>query len=234
MLIFLDLDTTGLEADDRICSIAIIDDEKAVLDELVNEGKKIPPLASSVHNITNEMIRDKHPFKESKAYKYLQENNHKQNALIVHNAKFHLEMLANAGVVWQGEVVDTLRVSKHLLQEYCELFSLKVLRYELKLYQNEKSELEVLKVEQNQECRTTFTKALDVKLLYNYLLDFASLEEMQELSQKNVLLQKLEFGKYQGRYIEEIALSDRGYLEWMLMNVSDLDEDLKYSIHYYL
>jgi len=47
-------------------------------------------------------------------------------------------------------------------------------------------------------------------------------------------MQKFNFGKYEGRYIEEISICDRGYLEWMLMNILDLDEDLRYSINYYL
>jgi len=49
-----------------------------------------------------------------------------------------------------------------------------------------------------------------------------------------VLIQKLDFGKYSGRYIEEITMCDRGYLEWMLSNIADLDEDLRYSIERYL
>jgi DNA polymerase-3 subunit epsilon/exodeoxyribonuclease X len=73
-----------------------------------------------------------------------------------------------------------------------------------------------------------------VKLLYNYLLEISSLESMIELSFKNVLMQKLDFGKYSGRYIEEICMNDRAYLEWMLHNIKDLDEDLRYSINYYL
>jgi len=55
-----------------------------------------------------------------------------------------------------------------------------------------------------------------------------------ELSFKNVLIQKFGFGKYSGRYIDEISMCDRGYLEWMLGNISDLDEDLRYSIQHYL
>lgn len=233
MLIFLDLDTTGLEVSDKICSIALINDENFFIDELLNEGKKIPPLASSIHHITNEMIKNRSTFKESEAYSFLFKNNSSENILVGHNIKFHLEKLASAGLVWQGRSIDTLRVSKHLLKE-CELFALSVLRYELRLYRDEECEVEKLGYEMACNAHSSFIKAVDVKLLYNYLLDFTTLEQMQELSFKNVLLEKLEFGKYQGRYIEEIAINDRAYLEWMLRNVDDLDEDLKYTIHYYL
>ena len=57
---------------------------------------------------------------------------------------------------------------------------------------------------------------------------------MEELSFKHVLLQKIEFGKYAGKYLQDIAINDRSYLEWMLSNMLDLDEDLRYSIIYNL
>ena len=74
MLIFLDTETTGLSAEDVICSIAFIDDEHCEY-ELINEGKKISAEASSVHHITNEMIKDKTSFKKSSIYKYLEMHN---------------------------------------------------------------------------------------------------------------------------------------------------------------
>jgi DNA polymerase-3 subunit epsilon/exodeoxyribonuclease X len=223
MLIFLDLETTGVELNDKICSICAISDDD-ILYDLVNEGKKIPPLASSINHITNEMIKDKPSLVESETFKFLQKNNTKDSILIGHNIKFDIQKLSDAGFIWNGEVIDTLRVSKHLMRE-CEFFSLQFLRYELKLY---KIEVETI-VPHNAK-----SDAIVVKELYNYLLDLASCDEMCKLSNKKVLLDKFEFGKYSGRYIEDIAMNDRGYLEWMLHNIMDLDEDLRYSIEYYL
>ena len=227
MLIFLDLETTGLEMDDKIVSIGVISLKDALHVEKyeeLNEGKKIPPKASSIHHITNEMIRNKPSFKESYICSFLNENNSEDNTLIGHNVKFDIEKLSAAGVKWRGKVVDTLRVTKHLIPE-CEFFSLQILRYELKLYKKEDGMV---------VAHHALGDAKIVKLLYEYLLEMSSLEEMQSLSFKNVLFQKLEFGKYAGRYIEEIVFQDRGYLEWMLHNIVDLDEDLRYSIIYYL
>jgi DNA polymerase-3 subunit epsilon/exodeoxyribonuclease X len=144
--------------------------------------------------------------------------------LIAHNVKFDLQKLSAAGLEWKGKVVDTLRVTKHLIPE-CEYFSLQVLRYELQLYKRENESF---------MAHHALGDAHVVKFLYEYLLDLASQEQMCELSFKKVLLEKLEFGKYAGKYIEEIAISDRSYLEWMLANISDLDEDLHYSILYHL
>lgn len=227
MLIFLDIETTGLELSDKIVSIglvAITDDETITKYDLVNEGKKIPSLASSVNNITNEMIKDKPTLKESQTYKFLQEHNNEENIVIAHNVKFDLDYLKKSKFFWQGKVIDTLRVTKHLIPE-CEFYSLGFLRYELKLYRDEKKEI----IPHN-----AMSDAYLVMLLFNYLKDLAVVDEMIELSFKKVLLQKFEFGKYKGKYIEETAMNNRAYLEWMLGNITDLDDDLRYSINYYL
>lgn len=228
MLIFLDTETTGLESGDKIISIALISeehDELIIKSDLINEGKKIPPKASSINHITNEMIKEKPTLRESETFKFLELNNLYDTILISHNVSFDLAMLSsNCGFSWQGKIIDTLRCSKHLMPE-CEEFSLQFLRYELKLYKDEKEN--ITPHEALSDARTT-------KRLYESLLELASKEELEELSTKNVLMQKFEFGKYAGRYIEEISMIDRGYLDWMLNNIMDLDEDLRYSIEYYL
>ena len=227
MLIFIDVETTGLEEIDKVCSIALVivenEDVKTIY-ELVNEGKKISPKASSINHITNEMLKDKVNLKNSQAYKFLQANNNENTILVAHNIKFDLAMLAKSGFSWMGNTIDTLRVTKHLVAE-CEQFSLQFLRYELKLYKLESKE---------SFAHNALSDALHVKLLYEYLLDMSTCREMIELSQKYVLLQKFEFGKYSGRYIEDISINDRAYLEWMLVNILDLDEDLRYSVTHYL
>ena len=231
MLIFLDLQTTGIASEDVICAISLLYKEELVA-EFINEGKKIPALASSIHNITNEMISEGKAFKESKSFKILQQYNSDENTLVMHNAPFFLEKLLSHSFSWKGAVVDTSRVCKHLIPE-CEFFSLHFLRYELQLYREE----EVLK---NKYGIAYVLVAHDVKsdviitkLLFEYLQEMVSLEKMQELSFSKVLLEKVPFGKYQGRYIEEIMQMDRSYLQWMLQ-LDDLDEDLRYSLQYYL
>jgi DNA polymerase-3 subunit epsilon/exodeoxyribonuclease X len=223
MILFLDLETTGLESSDKIVSIALLGEDLEVY-ELVNNGKKIPPLASSINHITNEMLKNKPKLEESKAYKLLEQHNCESTTLVGHNIKFDLQKLNEYGFFFKGTVIDTLRVTKHLIPE-CEMFSLQFLRYELKLYRQEEKTL-------------TAHNALDdtklIKFLYEYLQDIESSEKMIELSEKNVLMQKLNFGKHNSKYIEDIVISDRSYLEWLLTNVQDLDEDLKYSINYYL
>ena len=227
MLLFLDIETTGLENEDKICSIGLfaVDAESVVQKyDLVNEGKKISSKASSINHITNEMLKDKPKFQESETYKFLCEHNKEETTLVAHNSKFDLKMLLACGFEFTGQTIDTLRVTKHLIPE-CDFFSLQFLRYELKLYRDEEKE---------SFAHNALSDAKVVKLLYEYLLNMATHEEMCELSSKKVFMQKLNFGKYAGRYIEDIGMCDYKYLEWMLTNILDLDEDLRYSIGYHL
>lgn len=236
MIIFLDLETTGLENSDKICSVAIIGieaDEKYAIYELVNEKKKISPRASSINHITNEMLEGKKTFLESDSFAFLQKYNESNSTLIAHNVQFDLKMLQNAGILWQGKTIDTLRCTKHLMGE-CESFSLQFLRYELKLYKKEPREMQNYFGTQNVCPHSAMSDAVALKLLYESLLEIEPKEKLIELSCKNVLLQKFEFGKYRGRYIEEISMYDRSYLEWMIKNIDDLDEDLIYTIQRYL
>lgn len=232
MLIFLDVETTGLESEDRICSLATVCEETFMY-ELVNEGKKITAEASAIHHITKEDILDAPCFQETEIYAFLKQNNRTETTLVAHNIPFVLEKLRGGGLSWLGGVVDTNRVSKHLMQE-CESFSLNVLKYELRLYKKEEAFVQKYGIKD----ALCTTKALHdvfvVQALYNLLLEMKSLDVMQELSFKEVLLEKFSFGKYKGSYIEEICMNDRAYIEWLLLNAKDIDEDTKYSLNYYL
>ena len=227
MLIFLDLETTGTDDKDKICSIAALSDDM-LLYSLINEGKKIPPLASAVHNITNDMIKNSPKLKDSKPYKFLQQN--KNATLVSHNFDFDISMLVKSGFDFDGDFIDTLRVTRHLIDDL-ESYSLNFLRYELKLYKKEK---EILKLyDQNQIIpHNAKSDVIVLKLLYNYLLEISSEEEMKELSKKPVLVKKFMFGKYKDRYIEEVADFDKGYINWLLNQ--DIDEDLRFTLESFI
>ncbi len=230
MLIFFDTETTGVEANDRICAIGIADEE-GVHYELIHPGRKIPPAASAIHQITNEMVADALQFGASQSRTRLKALNQSGNVLVSHNAPFDIAMVAKEGIVWEGEVIDTLKCAKALMDDL-EGYSLQFLRYELRLYREEErffADHGVPLAPHN-----PLSDALHVKMLYHYLLDLADHEKLVEISRSHVLLMRLPFGKYAKRRIEEIAHKDSGYLRWMLESVVDMDEDLRYSIEHYL
>jgi len=79
-----------------------------------------------------------------------------------------------------------------------------------------------------------------MKLLLSHLVTLARQKEPQknpmvylaELTQRPALMRRFPFGKYKG---EEIAskINDSGYIKWIL-GLDELDEELRYSIEYYL
>jgi DNA polymerase III subunit epsilon len=69
-LAFIDLETTGINiSSDRIVEIAIIkintDGTRQVKRKLINPEMPIPPGATEVHGITNEMVKDAPTFKQA-------------------------------------------------------------------------------------------------------------------------------------------------------------------------
>lgn len=230
MHVVLDVETTGLEVKDRICGIGIIGEELSFC-EWIHPQMKIPPAASAIHHITNEMVAGVPPFSASRSLAYLETINRSETVLVSHNAMFELKMLEKEGLIWQGKVIDTLKCSKSLMDDL-EGYSLQFLRYELRLY---KSETEYFaKYDQLIMPHNPLSDALHTKMIYEYLLDLASEEQLIELSKSFVLLTRLPFGKYAKKRIEEISLKDPSYLRWMLESVMDMDEDLRYSIEHYL
>jgi len=93
---FLDIETTGLDPfmGDKMCEIAILKTRGyRVLDRLetlVNPGISIPPRASSIHRITDDMVR-KSPFFRNIAFKV---KTFLEGAIVIaHNARFDLGFL---------------------------------------------------------------------------------------------------------------------------------------------
>ena len=64
MLIYIDVETTGLEQNDRICAVGLIvlDEEILVYKELIKPPKKMRPEASAINHITDEMLKEKKSF----------------------------------------------------------------------------------------------------------------------------------------------------------------------------
>lgn len=85
----LDSETTGLGTDAEICQIAIIDSSgKVLLDTLVKPVRPIPPDATRIHGITNEMVKDAKPFDHHIVWDLLVHHN-----VIIYNANYDTDLL---------------------------------------------------------------------------------------------------------------------------------------------
>ena len=73
----------------------------------------------------------------------------------------------------------------------------------------------------------------EAKKQFGLTQDIEIINKLIGLSTTPVFLKKFKFGKYKGEYIEEIANSDFGYINWM-RDTLKLDDDMKYTLDYYL
>lgn len=130
MFIYIDTETTGSEAEDRLCQIAFKTDEGFIADELFNPGMKISIESMAVHHITNEMVANKTQFKFSPIYLQLQTIFRRFDTVMVgHNAKFDVSILNREGL-YPSKVICTYKLARFLdrdgvLPEY----NLQYLRY---------------------------------------------------------------------------------------------------------
>lgn len=241
--ILFDTETTGASAEDRVIQFGAIilnqKNELEIFDELCFSPIPIKLEAMEVHNITPDLIENKPLAIETNFYKRLEELNNSENFLIAHNINFDLEMIKKEGFVNNLQLIDTLRCAKHLFEDL-PYHRLQYIRYALELYKIEEQEAKKLNI--TIKAHDAIGDVLVMKLFLSKLVArcrelYPTLNPMQklaELTQTPVLLKIFKFGKYKGESLEEVARKDANYLNWMRENMKDLDEDMRYSIDYYL
>ena len=236
--IILDTETTGASEKDRIIQLGYIVLGAPVVEvynELCSAEVPIEIGAMEVHNIVPDMIEGKPSCVETVAYKRLEALNTPENFMIIHNAPFDLGMLKKEGFESQMQLIDTLRVAKHLLPD-SDYHRLQYLRYSLELYKNEDAEAKKLGVEL--KAHDALGDVIFLKMLLSKLTELTgekgakAVAKMVALSKEPVLITKpMRFGKHKGKTIQELAINEAGYLKWMLENMQNLDEDTRYTIN---
>ena len=237
--IIFDTETTGLEKEDRIIQIGalILDQHKniKIYNELCSSYVKIKFEAMATHHITENMIKNKNKFQNTKFYKELLKLNSAENYIIAHNINFDISMLEKENFSNKIEKIDTLKVAQHIFED-APSHKLQVLRYYLKL--NEEEELESKKYNIKIEAHNAISDVLITKLLLSRIVKelkirFPKIKNyikyLVELTNKPILLKKINFGKYKGRNIEDIIKKDYQYIKW-LFNKSE-DENMKYTLN---
>jgi DNA polymerase-3 subunit epsilon len=116
--LILDTETTGLDADDEVIQIAIIDIRgETVLYSLVNPCFPIPEEATQINGITDEMVANAPNFDE--IHKRLIEllPGHE---LIAYNAEFDERMLIQSAVQWGNSPKDFFRIKHDAMLYYAD------------------------------------------------------------------------------------------------------------------
>lgn len=233
-LIFFDTETTGNTEKDFLCQLAYKSDNENFVG-LYKPPLRIPPEASAVHHITNKMVVEKPSFKNSGDLQKIKKTFEDENTVVVaHNAPFDLLMIKKEGIE-PKKFICTLRLARHLdKEEKIERYNLQYLRY-------------LLEIEIDATAHDALGDVLVLEQLYerlkkkimseNNLDENTAIEKMIEISSHPSLFHTFKFGKHNGKRIEEVVKTDRGYLEWLLdqkLNGDGIDEDWIYTLKYYL
>jgi len=234
-IIFFDTETTGNTEKDFLCQIAYKTDEESFTG-LYKPPIKIPPEASAVHHITNKMVMDKPSFSESPDSKKIKELFENENSVVVaHNAQFDLMIIKKEEINPKNSIC-TLRLARYLDPEgKIERYNLQYLRYLLEL------DVEAL-------AHDALGDVLVLEKLFGRLkkklVEVEKIESEDEIINKMIeisshpsLLKSINFGKHNGKTIEEILKVDPGYLEWLLkqkLESDQVDEDWIYTLKHYL
>lgn len=214
-IVFFDTETTGGAEKDRLLQLAA--KERGIRQPVVNATYKPPVQISidsmAVHHITPKMVADRPSFVEAPEYaelKALFESG--DTVAVAHNAAFDIAMFAREGIT-PARTICTYKVARALdPNELIGQYRLQYLRY-------------LLELEVEATAHDAFGDVLVLEAVFERLLakmvqregsEEAALDEMLTISGRPMLFTTLRFGKYKGKKLEEIARSDRGYLEWLL------------------
>lgn len=233
-IIFLDTETTGLSAEDRLLQVAYAVQGNPRKSVYFKPPVKISFEAMSVHHITEHMVKDNEPFAQSECYKEL-ETLLTDHILVAHNAPFDVGMLEREGLKVKFSI-DTRRVAQHVLENE-ERFALQYLRYSLNLNDN---------ITEQITAHDALADIIVLEELFNYLFEWVKgdtekekLVNMINLSKTPVLIKKFMFGKYKGKPLADVYKTDGGYFSWLFKEEykkpkEEQNQDLLHSLRFYL
>ncbi|MBN1433811.1 hypothetical protein JW921_03570 [Candidatus Fermentibacterales bacterium] len=224
-VLYLDTETTGIESFSEVCEIGLIlatyegtDLASGVhprsFSALLRPAEPIPPEASAVHHITNEMVASSPALAE--IVPELEPIVAGADMIAGHNLRFDLDILLRQvpelfGRFGEDAMLDTLRLARHVWPDLPS-YALQALRYRFAL--------DALLQMDGSAHRALFDAALVRALLEQIagtdLTDCKTLRELGELARSPIEILTFEFGKYKGQLLEDIMVSDPDYVRWLL------------------
>jgi DNA polymerase III subunit epsilon len=205
-MIFYDTETTGIRFDkDKIIEIAAYDKTTdRTFSRLVNPKMAIPPEATAIHNISDEMVKDAPTF-DIIAQEFI-EFCTPNSVLIAHNNdnfdKPFLETeFRNAGVEMPAwSYLDSLKWARKYRNDLPK-HSLQFLR-------------EAYGIPANQAHRA-LDDVVVLSEICSILFDDLPVETLLELLSQSAAIARMPFGKYQGQPLSDVPAS---YVTWLLNN----------------
>lgn len=201
--IFYDTETTGIRSDkDRIIEIAAFDPiRNCSFEKLVNPGCPIPPDATAIHHITDEMVKDSPDF--SQVGREFVEFCDGEVVLIAHNNDgFDIHFLRNEFARHTIEMpawnfLDSLKWARRYRPDLPR-HTLQFLR-------------EVYQIAENNAHRA-LDDVLVLYKVFSFMTDDLTIETILKLINKKREIHHMPFGKHQGVALKDVP---RDYVKWL-------------------
>lgn len=224
--VVLDTETTGVWHEiDAIVEIAGIRVSQGkpndVYQSLVNPGFPIPPEASAVHNITDADVAQAPALIELRPeLKYFMAGAIK----VAHNAKFDAGFVdPSIGIEANpAEWICTYRLARHVMPD-APSFGNNVLRYWLKTNPDSEG------LGAHRAIDDSYVSLENFRHMLKICQDrgMRTLAEVRDLANSPIQILTMPFGKHAGEPLTEVPGS---WFDWALLNITDMDPDLKTSI----
>jgi DNA polymerase III alpha subunit (gram-positive type) len=226
-LIFLDLETTGLDTSScEVIEAAYYIDPSSIHkneeSSLFKPSIPIAPDISGITNIDNDMVKDCEPFLNSQLWQNLKSMADDGYIAVCHNTDFDLAILEAHGIKFE-ESICTLKLAKFLLKDLNN-HKLGTLRAAFNITTTGESH------------RADYDVKILIKVFYSLVNQEITACNDQRLSDfdLSLILQKnreadlafystWQFGKYKG---EPIKIGQSDYIQWVLNNIPNLPPKL--------
>jgi exodeoxyribonuclease X len=236
-ILYFDTETTDLQSKD-IVQLALMKENGNTLNMYFNPQQKISFTAMSIHHLTPEFLEKFPSFDEAKLPQDFKDDEFKGNDLkkylkylseeyiwVAHNLEFDKEVLEKKGIDVQRGIC-TFKLARNMFTDEdqdLESYALQYLRYYLGLYKTEDPK--------HNTAHDALSDVYFLRDLFKYIRKNSKLtiENMIQISKEPAYIRNINFGKYAGYTLEDIVKEDRGYLEWMLENITQKD-DLRWNI----
>ena len=201
--IYYDTETTGVRNDkDRIIELAAFDPtENRTFCQFINPGLPIPPEATAIHNITNEMVANAPSFREV-AESFLAFCP-AETVLIAHNNdafdKLFLEQeFKRSGLEMPRFLfIDSLKwarkyradLPRHTLQSLREVYGFP-----------------------SNQAHRALDDVIVLHQVFSEMIDDLSIDKVLELLARPQVLSRMPFGKHQGKQLSEVP---KDYVAWL-------------------
>ena len=224
-LAFIDLETTGVNlATDRIIEIAIVkvlpDGKRSAKRKLINPQMSIPKQSSDIHGITNEMVKDAPTFKE--VAQELKQMLDGCDIAGYNSNRFDIPMLVEEFL--RAEVDFDMKGRRLIdVQNIFHRMEQRTLSAAYKFYCNK-----ILDGAHSAEIDATATHEILIAQLERYpdlgtsvdsVLKLIGEEPIVDFARRFIMENGIEifnFGKYKGRPVAEVLLTEPQYYDWMM------------------